>query len=152
MNIPEFGIFPTLIETVRIGKYAVKVYEDSGDVRFQARGFSMLFPEKPNSPWRVLKRNAGPASSLLDQEETLLELTQLGEKWKNFVHARIRADWGQKCLAPDQDGNWHHPLFSQKGRQFSCAHCEQTFPGAAVAGNLWHCPAPDCTGSPIDIH
>ncbi|GDY22840.1 hypothetical protein LBMAG56_41870 [Verrucomicrobiota bacterium] len=139
-----------LVETVRIGTYSIKVYCESDDILLQASGFTMLFPERPNSPFR-LKRDSRPASALLDDPVSMQQIKELGERWRAEVHARIRSDWGERCFAPDANGRWHHPLFESSGTHFSCIHCGKKFPGAEVAANLWHCPAPKCNGSPIDI-
>ena len=151
MNIPEVDSPRTLLETVKFGKYAVKVYWELDDIALQASGFTMQFLEKLNSPPR-LKRDTRPASSLLDDPTYLQQLQALGERWRAEVHARIRRDWGVKCFQADANGLWHHPLFVSAGTRFSCVHCEQTFPGAVVAAHLWRCPAPDCDGGPLDLH
>ena len=139
------------IETVKIGKYAVKVFCEFDNILLQASGFTMQFPERPNSPFR-LKRDSRPAAALLDDPATMQQLKELGEHWRSEVHARIRKDWGKRAFIADAKGNWHHPLFESSGTHFTCIHCDQTFPGAELAASLWHCPDPKCNGSPIDIH
>ena len=152
MNVPPAGTERTLLETTKIGHATIKVYFDADDIYVQGSGLKLRFPEKPNLPMKVITHESGPAGRLFDDDTNKQKLVALGERWRRDVHARIRSDWGEVCFAPDKRGRWHHPLFESSSPYFSCHHCEQTFPGAAVAEALWHCPSPDCDGSPIDIH
>ena len=151
MNIPPAGSQRTLLETTKVGHATIKVYIDADDIYVQGSGLKLQFPEKPNLPMKVITHESGPAGRLLDDDTTKRELVESGERWRRGVHARIRRDWGDESFAPDSRGYWHHPLFERSGTHFSCLHCEQTFTGAAVAEALWHCPSPDCDGSPMDI-
>jgi hypothetical protein len=151
MNFPEAGSPKTLLETVKIGNYAVKVYCDNDEIFLRASGFTMQFPEKPNRAVTV-KRDSRPASILLDDSDSLRELDELGAHWRKKLHARIRSDWDKKCFVADAKGQWQHPIFKDMGTHFSCNGCDSKFPGAAVAANLWHCPTPDCYGTPIHMH
>ncbi|NOS75487.1 MAG: hypothetical protein HOP36_13355 [Methyloglobulus sp.] len=152
MKIPKPDDRKTLLEVVKVGDYTIKVYWDADDVLLQANGFTMLFPEKPNALAHIIKKDSRPAVTLLDNDAALHELDEIGERWRRAVHDRIRKDWGKECFVADGQGNWHHPLFEDSASQFSCIHCDKHFSGATLAENLWHCPSPDCDGSPMDIH
>lgn len=152
MHIPPAGSQRVLLESTKIGHATVKVYIDADDIYIQGSGLKLCFPEKPNLPMVVISHKPGPAGRLLNDDSSKRELVDLGERWRREVHARIRRDWGEKCFSPDEYLKWHHPLFNSSGTHFSCHHCEQIFTGAAVAEALWHCPSPDCNGSPIDLY
>lgn len=152
MNIPSLDSPRTLLETAKVGRFAVKVYWDADDIKLQASGFTLLFPEKPNAPSRVLKRDTRSAAVLLDDEASRRDLEELGNRWRAGVHERIRRDWGPKAFKPDARGRWHHPFFDSSGTHFRCGHCEKEFPGETLAANLWHCPSAECSGSPMDMH
>jgi hypothetical protein len=152
MNIPSADANRTLLETTKIGHTTIKVYFDADDIYVQGGGLKLHFPEKPNAPINVITHDSGPAGRLYDDEPTRQELIAIGERWRRGVHARIRSDWGEECFSPDKHGSWQHPLFESSSSHFSCQFCDGTFPGAAVADALWHCPLPDCDGSPMDIH
>lgn len=144
---PEVGV----LEHLEIGGCEVFVICDRDDVVLESRGLNIRLPEKPNAGPIIRTQPGSPGAALFDNEGSRAQLREVGERWRRRIHDRIRKDWGSRCFAPDSRGRWHHPLFQDKATHFTCIHCEKTFAGVEVAKNLWHCPAEDCDGSPMDI-
>lgn len=122
------------------------------DVIMEGRGWRILVPEAPSAkPIAGVTDRRLKSNPIVDSDffEKALKVALIRAEQ---VRARIASDWPRRSTVPDADGKVEHPLFEGTASRWSCLHCDQIFSGKQMADNLWHCPDPNCDGSPIDMH
>lgn len=120
------------------------------DVRIVGRGWSILLREAPKAkPVFEVDRRFEPTP--LDKEAFRKAAVEIADDMRKKVHARMASDWPRRSTVPSVDGKAEHPLHNDVSDTWFCLHCGGMFTGRQMAENMWHCPDPDCNGSPIDI-
>lgn len=120
------------------------------DVIMEGHGWTILLPEAPKAG-PVLRVDRRYKQTPLQDAAFREAAVEIAKDMRKKVHSRMASDWPRRSTVPSADGKAKHPLHNDVSDTWFCLHCDGKFTGRQMAENMWHCPDPDCNGSPIDI-
>jgi hypothetical protein len=147
MKIPVVGIGQGVKRDGFINGHPYSLEIDF-EVLMAGNGRSILLEHAPSEKPVIEiydQRKDNPIRNPEFREQALAICYDAAERLRN----RIAADWPRRSTKPDADGQAQHPLRKGLSSTWHCLHCDGTFTGPQMAGNMWHCP--NCNATPIDI-
>ncbi|MEM8863235.1 MAG: hypothetical protein AAGD96_33410, partial [Chloroflexota bacterium] len=127
--------------------YSLEVLLD--DVYMRGRGWLVHIPEAPSREPIIQVTDRRYKENPINSPDFVVQALVIANAKAEQVRARIATDWPRNSTKPDAQGRATHPLHGGSSDKWFCLHCDVESTAAAVAANMWHCPA--CSASPIDI-